>query len=461
MVAALLTAVAVGLPVPAAADDVGLRVLTQPWTPWTDDDTVYTVVDNPTFLSDTFRALWAQRYDELDEMLTNWLGLGDLITDGITLYRIDLSIPEPNFSLSRGPNVPGADLALDATFEFTGIHIDAKSTIPELDSIFDPACTLDFDLVVTAPVAVGTDVAAPLAPAITPAEAATRQILRVSNVRLDSQNATGDFLVALARAVELDDMLTDLINDPSSDVSSSVNTLLIDLLTGVLADANAGIAGAVPAGLVGVTAFKDPMTPLTLAFSADPSIWPDAGTGGSISGAFSSPTGSIQCADLPISIARKTGPRPIVTASGALGPVPSVPLEAHLDCSGDGGSYTLGGLSEGFPTLIGTYAEVDCAADASAEGHVVMLGGVPPRVLPSELWGDYPLTADLFEFPCGPPVVITPEVPQSASDIPDPLHDPDYEFLPWWDEGYAYQATGLATQVVLVPLTFDQYQYNP
>ena len=131
------------------------------------------------------------------------------------------------------------------------------------------------------------------------------------------------------------------------------------------------------------------------------------------------------------------GPRPIVTASGALGPVPSVPLEAHLDCSGDGGSYTLGGLSEGFPTLIGTYAEVDCAADASAEGHVVMLGGVPPRVLPSELWGDYPLTADLFEFPCGPPVVITPEVPQSASDIPDPLNDPDYEFLPWWDEGYA------------------------
>lgn len=458
------------LSVPARADDVGLRILTQTWTPWTDDDSVSTVIDDPTFLSQTLSAHWSAKWPRVDGALTNFLGQGDLITDGVTLYDIDLTVPEPNFSLTNRGYTNGG-LGLEAKLQFDGMHFEATSTTPSAEVLgieigageyADPRCSIDLDLEVTVPMGVGTDVSAPLFTTITPGEAATRPILEISNLRVDSRNWSCAVIVGLMDVLDLDDVLTDLVTDPNSPVVADINSSLIDLLDDYTTNANTLISGAVPSGLGHIDAWKDPHL-LTLAFSVDPSVFPADGlNNGTVHGAYASADGRLQCGDLPISIARKTGPRPIINPSGALGDIPTEPLEIHYACASDGLSYTLGGLSQTFPTLVNTYSQVDCStADADTDGRLVTLDGIPSRLMPYELEAEYPILSHLYTFPCGGAEQVPGPPPTSQDDIRDPLLDPDYEFeyTDWWMQGWAYTATGIDTQVVLVPVSFNQYNF--
>jgi hypothetical protein len=417
--------VALALSTPALADDVGLRVMVQPWTPWADDDTAYRVVDDPTLISGALHDGWADQAQTIHDQLVALLGQGDLIASGVTMSGIDLRVPEPTLSVSSlGGGAGAAPLDLVWTLRFDDVHVAAELTTPTvLGSWADPRVSLDFDLTVTVPVGVGTDVAAPF----TTTASADQQLLVISDVRVDSENLVADIALAVTRLFVDPDTL---LEDQGNGALQGMNGTIVGMLGQVLATANGAVSSVVPAGMVRLSAWAEEGVPLTLAFGVIGPL-PD-GPAGAVSGTFRSTTSDGllttkgTCESIPLSAKRKTGPRPILNPWGDLGEEPLEPLDASFQCGepDENGvaTYTLVGLSAAFPNRIAVGSDSGCdTSNPASIRDVFHVDGMPDRLLPADLARPYDLVAEVYRDLCG---AQTPEVQTWYEEHVDPVINP-------------------------------------
>jgi hypothetical protein len=400
----LFVLAALALPAPALAVEPGLRVMVQPWTPLTDDDTPLRPIDDPHLLSNALHDAWSANTDDLHDALRGLLGKGDLLADGVTLYDLDLRVPEPTLALDHLSGGGQAPLAAQMRLHFDDVHLTATSTTPDValgvgaGDWADPRCSFDFDLTATIPFGVGTDVARPLF-------AQGQATVRITDFRFDSHNAPCDVIKEVIELVGLDGELTRLVTDPNTVHAQQLDATLTGLVHQSIDSANAAVASVVPSGLVRLSAWATRGQPLTLAFGVRGPL-PDAGPRASISGAFVSATGQtvltrpVDCQSLPVVVSRKTGPRPILDATGQLGPAPMEPVQATLTCST--ASYTLAGLSSAFPQQISLGSSSGCdTSNPASIAHIVEVEGLPEYLLPHQLSQRYDLVAEAWSRPCG------------------------------------------------------------
>jgi hypothetical protein len=455
--------------VPASAEDVGVKILVQPWTPQFDDDTAYAVVDDPTLLSGGLHDLWTAHSPALHQRLTTFLGQGDLLYDGVTLSEIAMDIPEPELEAHHISGGGTAPLLLESTLTFDNIHFEAKSTTPDIPGLgfglggwADPRCSVDFDLTVTMPLGVGLDANAPLFTDVTANQAGQRPIVRISDFHFSGENTICDVGVFLMETLDLDDKLTQLVTDPTSGPVEQLNEDLITFYREGLDQVNALVREVVPPGFVGVQAWAYSGQPITLAYSVGPALYPDDGLRNAhIVGYLTSPTGTVTCEDLPgmLGYARKTGPRPILNPSGILGDPPIQPLYTPISCTPqpDGTSiFYVEGLPDNFPTLLYAKIATGCDTHNAAEiQYVTFIDGLPGRLLPADLYGQYAVTADTWELQCGPVIFGLPRLQDLLSIIEesDPLLDPDRYSGLGWDQVLT------SPQSVLIPANVSYESY--
>lgn len=141
----------------------------------------------PDLLPDLSGQAWTSLRSWALQNLPTFLGKGDLITAGVTLYNLDVRLPESPPALAVAPATGGG-----LTFELTTERctIIASSTTPTvLGRAFDPRFSLDFTLqlrfVLDVPWKVG------------PLQVRDVEVVRVLDPKIDSQNLVADVLFVI------------------------------------------------------------------------------------------------------------------------------------------------------------------------------------------------------------------------------------------------------------------------
>lgn len=141
----------------------------------------------PTLMPDLGALVWSSLRDWALGNLSGFLGTGDLISKGVTLYGIDLRLPESAPALAVTPTAGGG-----LTFELTTEQctIIATSTTPTvLGREFDPRFSLDFALQLRFVLDVPWKVDA--------LQVRDVGVIRILEPRIDSQNLVADVLFVI------------------------------------------------------------------------------------------------------------------------------------------------------------------------------------------------------------------------------------------------------------------------
>lgn len=358
----LVAAFAVAAWVPAARADVGLQVYMQPWNPTTDNDAPQQRINSASMISGFFLQDWRRESPASIDSFRAELGRADAITEGVTLYDIDLNLPDPSLDLSAVSGGGARPLQLVATTRFAGVSFEATARQPTmLGRYADPRCSARFDLEVDVRFTVGPDGHAPFSTDLGPRDIVPA---RVSNFSWDSQNVACDLIYGAVSLGRLHAAIAQAAQEGAN--SRRVSGFIVRAFSSAIERLNAQATSAVPASLSQVSAWLDGAPNarrLTLAFSPPPaaddgrrvSIFGSVSYAGAI-GVRGAQPASIDCGQFQVSAAWKTGPRPIINARGELGEAPLQPVAVTLHCGtvaqGASASFLLSGLARSFPTLL-------------------------------------------------------------------------------------------------------------
>ncbi|HEY5081739.1 MAG TPA: trypsin-like serine protease [Bauldia sp.] len=396
---------------PASADQppLGLKFGVQPWTPVTDDDAVHFLVDSPTFLSDGMNLAWNLFSDELRQKIVDKLLTPDMLMKGVTLYDVDVRLNQPTFSFAnlKGGSQPGepfyADLSVTLNDEGVTLTSTTPDFIPDIDltkitsllltpfgrtfsevkivpdahgigSFGDPRCSADFDATVHLKVKFENIPGAALSS--DQLDASSPPVIDFTRFHFDSNNAVCDIPVGLASLLDLKPFIEALVTNPPANgglVEGPLNDAVRKAIAGFIKDANATLAplqNKYPEiNLLLAQAWIVPEPggqQIVLDLSPSPRL-PDPTAGlGRLSGTITAATpvglqsqaGTVHCEQLPVTVARKWGPRKMVGPSGTLGDEDYEALSVKPGCSegqlepGQTGHYTITGLSALFPQTI-------------------------------------------------------------------------------------------------------------
>ncbi len=158
-----------GLPVsgaPAGFQDFqgGLKLLLEQWAGAGHPGTFKTDYNQPTVIKDMLDRAWASASPDVCSALANWLGRGDLLAKGITLYDPNASNRPPQCAMGSAGSLSVQDRLTGnvATLDYyvTGNSLRFKSTLPgPQGSYADPEFVVTYDLELLMSARVGDSVA--------------------------------------------------------------------------------------------------------------------------------------------------------------------------------------------------------------------------------------------------------------------------------------------------------------
>ncbi len=409
----------------AQQSTIGLRLGVQPWTPVTNDDTVLFPLNDPGLISNALNKGWATYSGLLETAIKEQLGKGDLLADGFTFYDIDLHLTQPLLTIDqlKGSGLPGDPYQVSLHVDLQNEGVTMTSTQPAVGSWGDPRCHAEFDATLSMQLTISnTPGAAFSSPQTQPGSEPLAEITRFD---FDSENFICDIPVDLAKMLGFKDFLTKLVSQHDGLVNKPLANAARGMLTNTIADLNSTVAAyqrpeinyaILRAWLVPQGAGK--MVVLNLAPRAplpDPSAGQGAmgglltvtAAGGVIT---KGTTGTVDCARLPVTISRVTGPRPMTSPLGTLGDVPLETLNVHTDCDGHVVApgktvrYRITGMSALFPQVV-TFGSVEGACTSYEAG---VRSGVDIKTtwqqgvqMPQTLYTDHNLTAHAMTIACG------------------------------------------------------------
>lgn len=357
------------LPGMATAGPIGAQVLAQVWDPRNpQQQNIQIPYDHNSAVSDAVLAGWSTVRNVLCGPVTKWLGKGDLLAKGITLYNIECRLPDGDLTATQN----GAR-GLTLRYQVKDVHFAATSTTADFPcgKECDPRFSLRFDVVFELGLALQV---AGDALKVTAAK------VEVSNALLDSHNWSADI------AKWFDDNLVPLLRGNSfrSEAQNALNSVKQDFANAVnpkLAPLNSNLRA--PQGMVQVGLWARPNK---IYVALAPTEWVPP-TNGSISGRVfwkSAATANqpiSNCTAFKMEAIVQTGPAPItdpVSRSVGIAPtrwVGSVTSGSPLVRAGDAWQcqYMLGGLPAGIPVQVSAHTPANVAGAAKSSQAFVAL----------------------------------------------------------------------------------------
>ncbi len=346
----------------AATPPVGVKLMLQPWNPLTNDDAVKTVYDSPDALTTSLTRAWAALKPKLISNINARLQTPNLFAQGVTLYGVTINISDPELSI-----VPDGTAGFIAKLVVRETTLDAKSTTPDIalgigfGSYADPRCSLRFALDLNLRLAVTDDKARLLQPRY----AAGDQPVLVHGFKAEAQNATcalGKFLASdVAKLFTGRDMwqwLTDEVNNPARPEFKALNDSIKSELSNALVAVNAQLKGPADLARLRVWVRNDKLVVL-LGVRELPLPARVASVRGhlALGDLRGLPMAITRCDQLQLTAQVKTGPAPVLDASGTqFGPAPMVAVGSlhgtSMGAAGQGCDYTVDQLVPGFPQLL-------------------------------------------------------------------------------------------------------------
>lgn len=425
-VLALLLCLCAPAEVAAQQSQIGLKLGVQPWTPLTNDSTVQFVLDDPSRVSDALNQTWQTYSDLLATAITTALGQPDLVADGVSFYDIALRLTQPLLTIDQldGSGIPGSPYHVAIEFRLENERVAVTATTPTVcDSGCDPRCLAEFDATVKLDLFIQNTVGEAFSsPQTQPGSAPTVQITRFD---FEGGNVICDLAVDLTYVLRLKAAIINLVTDengpvnkPLASAGRNLATSMIGTLNGVVAsyqrpEINLVILRAWLVDQAGggktIVLNLAPRSPLP-----DPSAG-QGGLGGVITvvgaqGIKVGASGQVDCSQLPVTVDRITGPRPMTSPYGTLGEWPLEALDVRTDCDrhvlqpGQQANYRISRMSALFPQIVtfGSVAGKCTAYEASVrQGIDVKTPWVQGVLLPQSLYSRHDLTANYTSLACG------------------------------------------------------------
>ncbi len=411
-----LASLAMAVPAVAKAQpsggQIGVRLLVQPWTPVTDDETVHRV-EHPDMISTALAEAWRASKPDLTAQIVEHLSRPD-IAPGFTLREIVLSLPDPQLTVQRISGGGNQPLRLRVDLRLPGGQVEATSTQPTpLGAFADPRCRARIDLTASMLLSVGQGTTTLLSAERLPGE----PVIRADNFDWAGENAVCAAFKAAVAGFGFDGIVKRLVTD--SVARSPAGDALVTKLQQFLVSANGQLAAALPGGLPRREAWfvERSGAQLLALYFAPVTPMPDAGPPATITGTLrilpargvvgaGIQQPAVDCASLPVAAERKAGPRPVLNAFGALGEAPMEELRLTTSCTRapDGSlQHSIGGLSSTFPNILrSTGLSHGCRPGQTwKSGLVLMLPGRNnQRILPSELSARFDIDVAPLSSPC-------------------------------------------------------------
>jgi hypothetical protein len=404
-------------PDPARAQQpIGLRVLVQPWTPATDDDTARIALDDQSLLSRSLSQGWNAARPEIEKQIVGFLGQGDLVADGFTFRDITLALPEPQVALQPISGGGSQPLMMRAQLAMSGVGIELTSTIPgPSPGSTDPRCSARADINLVFAITLGSDTNALLRAEPLPGPSP----LAITNLELDSQGIVCDAIIAVVNVAGIDDVIRRELERAPAIRQAGVAA--VGLLDGELRSLNAQLAAQVPPGLLRVNAWFNQLPNgqrLAIGFGVRPVAdrGPPASITGTVRQVGATMAGGLAlglpfaCEAMPVMVQRKTGPSPMINANGDVGPPPLERLPVSTRCEGAapgtiGGAmvYRISGLSPLLPNIVTfTGMENRCVQGQSEAAGVVLAfsNWTGNRILSGDLARRFDMRARVMSAPC-------------------------------------------------------------
>ena len=410
----------------ADQSQIGLKLGVQPWTPFTNDDTVQFLLDDPKLVSDSLNKGWRDYSGLLETAIKAKLSTPNLVSDGVSFYDIDLHLNQPLVTVDQleGSGIPGDPYHFSVHLDLKSEGVTMSATQPTvLGSYADPRCSAEFDATLKMQLTIentpGADFSSPQT------QPGSEPVVEITRFDFDGNNLICDIPVDLINALGIKDALTSFLTAKDGVVNKPLGDAARGVLTGAIADLNKAVAGyqrpeinllILRAWLIDQPGGKTIV--LNLAPRA-PLPDPSAGQGSMIGMVTATAaagikvggnTGKVACASLPVTVQRITGPRPMTSAYGTLGAQPLETLNVHADCDahvlspGQHSKYRITGMSALFPQIV-TYGSVagKCVAYEAGvrQGIDIKTAWSQGVILPQNLYSSYDLAATYNSIACG------------------------------------------------------------
>jgi hypothetical protein len=449
---------------------IGLRLSYQAWTPLTDNDVPTIVINDDDIISRRLNAEWDLRIGEIMSTLKETLEKPDLLAPGVTLYDVQLELQKPELVIDQltGSASPSDPLRFGLHLNLNNVGMTARATTPDVafgigaSRDLDPRCEIRFDARVNSGISITDDINSPLLSQYL--IEGGPPIIEISRITLIGHNFGCSAPIVVANtAISLAGIreeFNELAATGMSILNNKLNGQVRALMAPVLADVNTQALGAFTdyrlklsnqelsgnpqidqpmreallevydnalrySSLQGWLVSEGPSRKLVLNVAPrgplpDISRLPRMAINGNlkIERAFGAgeTNPEVDCSKFPVVVKRKTGPRPMLNANGALGSEPLEDVmrnEVVVSCerrnigslNGRAGqSYSIKGLSPGFPNVVSFEGLPRCGPSAQVRQGIVVTPegwGNPQKILPFDLVRSFPVSAQYVFEPCG------------------------------------------------------------
>lgn len=410
----------------ADQSQIGLKLGVQPWTPFTNDDTVQFLLDDPKMVSDSLNKGWQDYSGLLEAAIKEKLSTPNLVSDGVSFYDIDLHLNQPLLTVDQleGSGIPGDPyhFALHVDLKSEGVTMTATQPTV-LGSYADPRCSAEFDATLNMQLTIENSPGAAFSSPQT--QAGSEPVVEITRFDFDSNNIICDIPVDILKAIGMKDALTKFLTAKDGVVNKPLGDAARGVLTGAITDLNKAVAGyqRPELNLLILRAWLiDQPGGKTIVLNLAPrSPLPDPSAGqGSMTGRVTATaaagikvggnSGKVACSSLPVTVQRITGPRPMTSAYGTLGAQPLETLNVHADCDthvlapGQQSKYRITGMSALFPQIVtfGSVAGKCTAYEAGVRQGIDIKTAWPQGVImPQNLYSSYDLAATYNMIACG------------------------------------------------------------
>ncbi len=402
-------------PAGAGQTSLGMSVAYQPWTPSSDNDTPVFLFRKPTVFSDAFNIAWQVGAPIASKKLVDILQTPDLAMKGVTFYNVRLHLNQPTvtFGALKCASLYNTPCTMDVRIDLKDEGLQLTSTTPRaptgvgalvggigaglatgglaggaavgealghgLSRSADPTCSGAVSTTLHIMVKIQGAAGVPIF-SIVPATANDPPPV-VNGPSITGMNTSCQIVVDALSVSGLDDKIADMLNDPRSGAGATLR----DTVQSALAAAFSTVSNVLSPGIAAVSNRDYPLQAVTawivpagggqqlvVDFAPRGPFYDRPGTAGTgqlsgivnVSAPSGAPTaggnGAIYCDQIPVTVTRKTGPRPMLTPDGSdLGDAPLETLAPRLSCSpndmllpGQTGHYTVSSISPLFPQFV-------------------------------------------------------------------------------------------------------------
>jgi hypothetical protein len=402
----------------AAGGSIGFRLFVQPWILATDSDNPIKVIDDPTMISKAFSEGWVKWQPTATNELAKIIG-AQKIADGVNLYNIRFGLTEPVLTLVKASGGGTEPLRVRATLLMRQVSFVATATTPTpLPSSTDPRCSAKIDVTASVNLTIDAKSATPIS-----ADDPKSTSVAIENFSWDSQNFPCDVIKAGVGLLGFENTIRRQVENPA--IVRPMAASLTSAVNKALGPVNAQVTRVVPSNLSRVNAWlaRGPEAQVVAVYAGLQAPVPDNSPRATIKGTIRTRDGSpvsINCEKMPFVVTRKSGPRPVINASGDMGEFPTEPVAISISCgpmASDGSQrFRMTGLSSTFPQFF-TNKGLVVPCGKSGVRYETAWSGMPTTFSSEHDIKVYSVGA----LPCRvDSILVIPDHPPGPIDIPRP-----------------------------------------